>query len=45
MMFDAATMEYVERRTAEGKSNTNIHRCFKQLFARQLFRKLGTLLT
>ncbi|MGP5165380.1 transposase [Arthrobacter rhombi] len=45
MMFDAATMEYVERRTAEGKSNTNIHRCLKQLFARQLFRKLGLLLT
>lgn len=45
MMFDAATKEYVERRTTEGKSNKEIRRCLKRFIARQLFRKLQTLLT
>ncbi len=45
MMFDAATKEYVKRRTAEGKSNKEVRRCLKRFIARQLFRKLQTLLT
>lgn len=45
MMFDATTKEYVERRTKEGKSFREIRRCIKRFIARQLFRKLQTLLT
>jgi hypothetical protein len=45
MMFDAATMAYVERRTAEGKSNKEVRRCLKRFIARQLFKVLQTLLT
>ncbi|MCG2621237.1 IS110 family transposase [Arthrobacter sp. I2-34] len=44
MMFDPATKEYVTRRTAEGKSLREIRRCLKRFIARQLFRKLQTLL-
>lgn len=45
MMFDPATKEYVERRTVEGKSIKEVRRCLKRFIARQLFRKLQTLLT
>lgn len=45
MMFDPATKDYVARRTAEGKSLSEIRRCLKRFIARQLFRKLQTLLT
>lgn len=45
MMFDPTTKEYVARRTAEGKSLREIRRCLKRFIARQLFRKLQTLLT
>lgn len=44
-MVDAATKKYVERRTAEGKSNKETRRCLRKLIARQLFKKLQTLLT
>lgn len=44
MQFDAATKEYVQRRTAEGKTLREIRRCLKRSIARQLFRKLQTLM-
>lgn len=45
MMFDPQAKDYVVRRTAEGKSLSEIRRCLKLFIARQLFRKLQTLLT
>lgn len=45
MQFDTGTKEYVERRTIEGKTLREIRRCIKRFIARQLFRKLQTLLT
>lgn len=45
MIFDPATIEYVQRRTAEGKSNKEIRRCLKRFIARQLYRMLKSLLT
>ena len=45
MTFDATTIAYVERRTAEGKTLRDIRRCIKRFIARQLFRQLRTLLT
>jgi transposase len=45
MMFDPQTQDYVERRTAEGKTTREIRRCLKRFIARQLFRKLRILLT
>ena len=45
MMFDPETKDYVALRTAEGKSLREIRRCLKRFIARQLFRKLQTLLT
>lgn len=44
MQFDPATKEYVARRTAEGKSRREIRRCLKRFIARQLFRKLQTVM-
>lgn len=44
MLFDAETKQYVERRTAEGKTRKEIRRCLKRAIARQLFRKLQTLM-
>ncbi|KAA0973074.1 IS110 family transposase [Paeniglutamicibacter gangotriensis] len=44
MQFDAETKQYVERRTAEGKTRKKIRRCLKRAIARQLFRKLQTLM-
>jgi transposase len=44
MQFDPTTKEYVARRTAEGKSRREIRRCLKRFIARQLFRKLQTLM-
>jgi transposase len=37
---DAETKNYVERRTAEGKSPREIRRCLKRYVARQLYRRL-----
>ncbi|MDQ0095963.1 transposase [Paeniglutamicibacter psychrophenolicus] len=45
MTCDPVTKEYVERRTAEGKSLREIRRCIKRFIARQMFRKLQTLFT
>ena len=45
MTVDATTSAYVERRTEEGKTLRDIRRCIKRFIARQLFRKLRTLLT
>lgn len=44
MMFDPATKEYVERRTAEGKTTRQIRRCLKRFIARLLYRKQQALL-
>ena len=35
------TMEYVARRTAEGKSSRKILRCLKRYIARELYRTLN----
>jgi transposase len=40
MRQDPATMTYVQRRLAEGKSVREIKRCLKRYVARQLFRRL-----
>jgi transposase len=45
MAHDPATIAYVERRTAEGKTLRDIRRCIKRFIVRQLFRKLPALLT
>lgn len=45
MMFGPATKDYVARRTTEGKSLWEIRRYLKRVIARQLFRKLQSLLT
>ena len=44
MQFDATTKEYVQRRTAEGKTLKEIRRCLKRSIARQLFMKFQTLM-
>jgi transposase len=44
MNFDATTRGYVERRTAEGKTRREIRRALKRYIARQLFRRLNTLM-
>ena len=38
----ARTRSYVERRTAEGKSQREIRRCLKRYIARELYRTLTT---
>lgn len=45
MLYDPATIAYVERRTSEGKTLREIRRCIKRFIARQLFRRLQILLT
>lgn len=45
MVFDATSIAYVERRTTEGKGLREIRRCIKRSIARELFRKLQTVLT
>ena len=42
MSCDSTTKDYVERRTAEGKSRREIRRILKRYIARQLFRQLNT---
>lgn len=44
MQCDPSTKDYVARRTVEGKSRREIRRCLKRFIARQLFRKLQTLM-
>jgi transposase len=42
MRYDAPTRAYVERRTAEGLSKTDIIRCLKRAIAREMHRILTT---
>jgi transposase len=41
MRSHAPTLAYVQRRTAEGKSNKDIRRCIKRYLARHLYRTLS----
>ncbi len=43
MRQDPQTIEYVQRRVAQGKSTREIKRCLKRYVARQLFRQLEAL--
>ena len=45
MMTDATTKAYVERRTNEGKTRREIHRCLKRFITRSIYRSLTTLIT
>ena len=45
MMTDATTKAYIERRTNEGKTRREIHRCLKRFIARSIYRSLTTLIT
>ena len=38
MTTDPRTRDYVERRTAQGKTRNEIRRCLKRHIARELFR-------
>jgi len=40
MRMDPATREYVERRTAEGRTKREITRCLKRYVTRQIHRTL-----
>ncbi|BCW72433.1 IS110 family transposase [Arthrobacter sp. NicSoilB8] len=44
MASDAATRAYLDRRTQEGKTRREIRRCLKRIIARQIYRKLTTLM-
>ena len=43
MITDPTTKSYVDRRTAEGKTRREIHRCLKRFIARSIYRSLATL--
>lgn len=45
MRCDRATIDYVARRRAEGKTDREIRRCIKRYIARQLYRALNAALT
>jgi len=45
MRCDPATIAYVTRRRAEGKTSREIRRCLKRYIARQLYRTLTTAMT
>ena len=45
MMTDATTKAYIERRTNEGKTRREIHRCLKRFIARSIYHSLTTLIT
>lgn len=45
MRCDPATIAYVTRRRAEGKTTPEIRRCLKRYIARQLYRTLTTAMT
>jgi len=45
MMTDATTKAYIERRTNEGKTRREIHRCLKRFIARSIYRSFTTLIT
>jgi transposase len=42
MRMDPRTREYVERRTTEGHTLKQIHRCLKRYLARQIYQTLNT---
>lgn len=42
MRMDPRTRAYVERRTAEGRTQREIRRCLKRYLARQIYRQLNT---
>jgi hypothetical protein len=44
MASDADTRAYLDRRTQEGKTRREIRRCLKRIIARQIYRKLTTLM-
>jgi hypothetical protein len=41
MAFDPATIEYVEKRQAEGRTKKEIRRCVKRYLARRIYRTLN----
>lgn len=43
MLTDPTTKAYFERRTTEGKSRREMHRCLKRFIARSIYRSLATL--
>lgn len=43
MITDPTTKSYVDRRTAEGKTRREIHRCLKRFIARSIYHSLATL--
>lgn len=45
MSFDPDTRAYLARRTKEGKTRRDIRRCLKRIIARQIYRKINTLVT
>lgn len=44
LTFDPRTRAYAERRTSEGMNRREIQRCLKRYVARQLYRKLQTIM-
>ncbi|TIH30466.1 transposase [Subtercola vilae] len=44
-VHDAQTRDYIERRMAQGKSHREIRRCLKRYIARQMFRRLNSIMT
>ena len=40
MQFHTPTLNYVERRTAEGRSKREIIRCLKRFLAREIFQRV-----
>ena len=43
MIHDPDTRAYVERRRAQGRTTSEIRRCFKRYLARSLYRALESL--
>ncbi|MET3165295.1 UNVERIFIED_ORG: hypothetical protein ABIB19_003729 [Arthrobacter sp. UYEF10] len=43
-IYDDQTRAYIERRLAEGMSRRDIRRCLKRYIARQLFRRLNSIM-
>ncbi|MGM9472735.1 transposase, partial [Pseudarthrobacter sp. YS3] len=41
MTFDAATIAYVQKRQAEGRTKKEIRRCVKRYLARRIYRNPG----
>jgi hypothetical protein len=41
MSFDAETIQYAEKRRADGKTKKEIRRCIKRYLARRVYRTLN----